>query len=139
MGRPTYETDADRKRESAVAVVVAEHFNFIPKKCPNSYPIDYVLVHGRDIQVWLEVKCRSHAKGDYDTYMLSAQKYSAGLRLAQATGRQFMLAVKWKDCLGILHLPAECDPRWGGRNDRGDWQDMEPTVHFRHELFKVIA
>lgn len=139
MTRPFYETEADRAREKAVAERVAKHFGYFAKKLPHAYPIDYVMVSGKDVQGWLEIKCRSHAMRDYPTLMLSAQKYSAGLRLGQATSLQVNLAVQWSDALGFLHLPCDCVTKWGGRGDRGDWQDFEPTVHFGVEKFRIIA
>jgi hypothetical protein len=137
--RPTYETAKDRVKEAAVAETIGRHFNCFAKKLPLSYPLDFVMVRDRRVEGWLEVKCRNYASTDFDTLMLSCQKYSAAIRLSSVTGRPVNLAVQWTDMLGFLNLPCDGDVIWGGRSDRGDWQDAEPCMHFPIAKFRRIA
>ena len=139
MNRPVYETDADRQREKELADLMAKHWGVTAKPNPKMYPIDYTFVgdYG-EVEGFGEIKIRRNTKEKYPTYMISAHKVADAKKLAEATGRDVILIVKWScGSIGYLDLantPAD-SVHWGGRSDRGDGQDMEPVCHFNIENF----
>ena len=87
------------------------------------------------------MKCRTNPKDKYPTYMLSLDKWLAGMNMHLFGGLPFVLVVQWSDCIGFLkcvnaikHITIDM----GGRKDRNDSQDIEPVVYIPTNLFKVV-
>tara|TARA_R110002020_G_scaffold276042_2_gene491254 strand:- start:18565 stop:18852 length:288 start_codon:yes stop_codon:yes gene_type:complete len=57
---------------------------------------------------------------------------------------QSFLIVRWSDVDGIHHVNAHKSATsdykiaWGGRRDRDDWQDIEPTIHIPIDDFEIV-
>lgn len=130
MSRPMYESQADRQNEDRIASRLCAGVGIEFHKLPIRYEVDYMLRRRGTLYGWLEVKHRPGVER-YQTIMLSAQKVLALLNLSRAFGGRALFAVGAGDAVLIADLArVESDIRWGGRNDRGDDQDMEPVCHF---------
>lgn len=139
MTRPIYENAATKADEEEVISQVAQTWKAGWTKLPISYRADYALSRQGEIVAWVEVKCRSNPKAQYPTYMLSLGKEMALLDLARHTGCPAILVVKWTDQMGYATLPVEGEKvMMGGRKDRGDSADIEPTVHIPIAAFKAL-
>lgn len=140
--RPTYETEADRKNEKRVAQKAASAWGgCLAEKLPKQYRADFGFVDSREsVLAWAEVKCRTNEHDRYPTYMLSLAKWLEAERLSQDTGLPFYLLVEFTD--GIYYLRVKklegISIKMGGRSDRGDAQDREPTVHIPMRHFKPL-
>jgi hypothetical protein len=150
MARPIYETDTDLRAEAAVAAAFEERFSMRLKKLPRSYYVDYMAFDfsakaenppPNNGCAWIEVKCRSHDMGTYDTFFISALKWSHGTALARNTGLPFIIVVGFTNCVAWYQYDpkAKLAYAWGGRQDRADSADEEPMVHIPVSGFVVLA
>lgn len=138
--RPMYEDDASLSAEVNVIEKLSKQWKVDPIKLPIAYYVDYAMTMDGAVKCWLEVKCRHCTKDQYPTYFISAKKISNGIALAETTGKPFLLAVQWKDCLGWIDVKrGDFDIRVGGRADRNDWQDIEPMAHFNTDKFNILG
>ena len=144
MTRPAYETEADRKREEACVIRFAERTRCNVRKLSGQYSrLDWLALwpySGK--QAWIEVKCRKIRYGQYPSLILSAAKWSEGVRLAESTGALFLVLVEYMD--GDYVYSFDPDHLDGGtvRLDYGgrtratrDAGDVEPVVHISSHLF----
>ena len=90
----------------------------------------------------VEVKNRACKRHKYPTYMISVDKWMAGLSMQSYIKLPFILVVSWDDEIGYLncyeHL-NEINVNMGGRKDRNDAQDIEPVVHIPIYLFETLV
>lgn len=131
MSRPQYESLKDRAAEDALMLRVFPELPYY--KLPMRYQLDFMVEQSGGRMVWVECKQRSVPWGTYDTYLLSLEKYLAGVRLARTTGGAFVLVTGWSDgrvmvanlncCLPSIYRVVQ-----GGRIDRNDDQDREPVI-----------
>lgn len=138
MTRPVYETPEDLAREAALAKIVARAAGRTLVKLPRRYVVDWMLMHDRRVDSFIEAKCRTTPRDKYDSYMLSLWKYQHAKQLRELTGLHVWLVVRWTDhigrvCLTRPNLPAQLTV--GGRQDRGDPEDQEPVVLINVEEF----
>lgn len=134
--RVLYENAATLADESAVASVLEKAWACRAFKLPIAYRVDYALTIEGKIKGWAEIKCRGRR---YDDMHLSLHKWMAGAELSRATDAPFVLVYAFKD--GIVWRRVDKDKpelTIGGRNDRGDWQDIEPMVTFPLVGFKTL-
>lgn len=148
--RPINETGQDVARESEVIWHVKRYFNSLlggnseviewtaEKKA--LAPIDCILMRPDTMSmIGLEVKCRTCAIGQYNTYMIAEQKILKMVKMDIACA----LVVQWTDALGFLMIDDYPLPgqyrETGGRKDRGQNGDIEMTTHIPIEHFKIIA
>ena len=137
--RPMYEDNNTLAAERKVIDFLCELWHMDAAKLPISYNVDYAMFKDGKLRAWMEVKCRYCASSQYDTYFISAKKIVNGIQLSETTGMPFVLAVQWEDKIGYMPvLKGSFDIRIGGRQDRHDWQDVEPMAHFRIQDFKMI-
>jgi hypothetical protein len=137
---PTYETRADRMRESAVAGTVARHLGMTARKLAKYDFADFALTRGDRVAGLLEVKVRRVASTTYPTYHVSMAKL---IKLVQWQPLEIYLAVQWTDRLGLLQLrPDRLSPvehlSIGGRQDRGDPMDIEIMANINVSAFETI-
>ena len=136
--RPIYETAEDVSREQSVADHLATKWGARVVKNPRFYSVDWcVLKEGKNLAAFLEVKCRTHAHGQFPTLMVSLHKIAEGLALSEIAGVPFLLGVSfagdiWWCRVMRRHYPVSM----GGRTDRGDTQDIEPVVEIPIEDFR---
>ena len=125
--RRAYESERDREREQVVARAVFEPLGLVVAKLPMAYEVDFAVMRGERVVGVAEVKVRSRA---YETVLVSLHKVQALRRAAQMGLRAWLLVAVPAGVYAHRVAPAGAlDVRWGGRADRGDWQDMEPVVH----------
>lgn len=137
--RPRYETSRDRSEEVAVAARLAELFGLSPKKLPESYTVDYALIDGGGVvKLLVEVKRRKVRWNTYPTLLLSMRKVDVARGMSDRSGLPALLAVQWDDRLGLVRLREDEPPgriTYGGRQDRRDWQDLEPCYQIPLDAF----
>jgi len=133
MSRPTYETAENRGKEAEFADRLSKVSGKQFRKLPKAYRADYgVLDAAGYLTAFAELKCRTNDARRYGTYILSLHKWLSLLSLATAApGLKSLLCVRFTDCDMVYRVQDGDDVaiKWGGRADRGDWQDQEPVVH----------
>ena len=141
MSRPAYESEQDRGNEDRIIDLVCKKWKAKAEKLPKRYIVDYGLYRDGELKAWAEIKCRNVPRSQYPTFFISLEKWLKGRELAIRTNVPFLLIVEWTD--GLRYLDARQYPqppiKSGGRDDRDDWQDIEPMVHLQHEWFKVLV
>lgn len=136
--RPIYENGETLAAEEATIRKAAKVWRCEYRKLPRQYRVDWAMVRAGKIAAWVECKRRHNKRNKYPSLMLSLSKVAHGLDLERQTGLPFLLVVEWDDCLAYLRLQGIGALRFGGRQDRGDWQDVEPVADFPVEDFEVI-
>jgi hypothetical protein len=114
------------------------------RKLPIRYEIECVVedVTKGDIVAFAEFKQRYNERDKYPTLFISHAKYKKLLEYDDF--RRSILFVRWRDVDGMHvvgdHLNDILNYKiaWGGRNDRGDWQDNEPVIHIPVDHFEVL-
>lgn len=152
MSRPMYEQAADLTKEQDVVGLLEEAWQCRMSKLPIQYKLDYAIrnLDEPHIAAFAEIKVRNYTLAQIQAwggYMISLAKWQAGLHLVQTTNLPFYLVVKTTDGLyyfGVNNLVHDADTLhklldkkivFAGRQDRGDWQDMEPCVLIDCNLF----
>jgi len=137
MNRPYYENNVTLDAERKAITRYAEAWGCDVRKLPVRYNVDYAIMNKDGIFAWAEIKCRNVDVNTYPTLMISAGKIWAGLRMSQISGIPFMLVIEWRDAIGSLEVLKEhvFYVRISGRQDRNDWQDMEPMIFFPTVIF----
>lgn len=127
MTRPFYETPKDQQNEKVAATAIAKAFRSSLIKLPRAYPLDWMLMRSGEPVAMLEIKCRNRR---YPEMFLSLHKWMFGYQMATTTTVGFVIAYSFPDGIGWVHSGALGPPvvGFGGRTDRNDDQDMEPTV-----------
>lgn len=128
--RPVYESDADRLAEARVSALFSEAWNGTIIRMPPLARVDRLMLVNGAPRAWLEIKCRNHDFGKYDTYMLSADKFYGMLNLAKETKVPALLVVGYFDGIVWVNTGEVGGLRIfkGGRTDRNDPKDIEKVV-----------
>lgn len=144
--RPIYETDEDLDIEDRMMSAFVGDKPFYYVKQPYGFRIDYALFrdHGDDlVYAFVECKRRHNKRMAYPKYMLSYEKWKAGIALAESFNCYFFVLVQWDDGLYFLQATPEtawdCDVRRGGRIDRGDPQDQEDCIFIPVNKFREVS
>jgi hypothetical protein len=108
------------------------------EKLPTTYSLDYAIKKGEEVKGFIELKCRTHVYGTFDTYMISLKKWKACREFQASSHLKAFLGVGftdgdyWLDTANVTDFSV----KMGGRSDR-DWTvDREPCVFFNREYFK---
>jgi hypothetical protein len=140
VARKMYEDEATLSLETDFRRDIENWTGVDLKKLPISYRVDFAILDGTRIRGFCELKCRVVEFKTYDSLILSLGKWDALINLQRSTpDMRSRVCVRYLD--GDYWYPVsedsigEVSVRWGGRNDRGDWQDMEPVVHIPTRLF----
>ena len=139
MNRPMYETSESLKNENEVASRISSAWNTKLNKLPIKYRVDYAAERNGKIVAWIEVKTRKYNMNDFDSFMLSLDKYNASVQLGSITNLPVTLVVRWKDKIGyadLLHCRGVI--KMGGRKDRGDPQDIQPAAYIPIDVFREL-
>tara|TARA_R100000654_G_scaffold64088_1_gene91552 strand:- start:4072 stop:4527 length:456 start_codon:yes stop_codon:yes gene_type:complete len=136
--RPKYETKKDLEYEGSAINHVSKIWNVNFSKLPLSYKLDYAMYRNNNLMGFCEVKRRKYRRADFETYIISLDKVIQANNLAKITNTKSILLVSWLDGLGWINLKESFSCKRGGRNDRNDWQDIEPVCHFRISKFKTV-
>lgn len=150
MPRPLYENERHKAAENGLVKTVLEPaWRCRAEKLPVSYGLDYVLMRVRKAVAFLEVKGKPEHSFDEMVTMvggipLDLDKIERALNYQTLTRLPFALACAFSDGIyrGVfceIAAGAPYDVRFGGRADRGDWQDREPYVVLNPALFKYLC
>jgi len=145
--RKLYESDKDLDNELSLVDHLYDKHNYgTLVKLPMKFKIDYAELGymgdgSKSIVSLIELKHRTCTKGQYSSYMLSADKFKEGLQYTQNFNVSFRLIVKWIDSIGCYTMKKNDYFSLGlnGRYDRGDWQDVEPVVYIPIKEFKDVS
>lgn len=147
MSRPLYENSNSLKEEVKFfrdLRRVDEYKGYRFQKLPLSYRLECAIedIPSGAVIGFCEFKRRSNRREYYPTVLLSLHKYMS-LRDYGEFGQSFLI-VRWSDVDGIHHVNAhessvsDYKIAWGGRQDRNDWQDIEPTIHIPINDFEIV-
>lgn len=140
MTRPLYEKKENLELESGVAETLEQLWDCKAVKLSIKYGVDFALTRGNDVIAWAEIKCRDVEAGHYPSLLLSLDKWIAGNRLAVETGKGFLIVVRYLNGIFYVNTKDIIKPKigFGGRTDRGDWQDQEPCVFIENKKFTFL-
>jgi len=137
MARPMYETEADRKKEQALAETFAQHgYDFY--KLPIQYRLDFAVFKDGEARAFVEVKHRNVRLLQYDTAMISLSKVLQARWLTQNTGLPAYLLNVYIDCIARFDFAGDFKLGKGGRFDRGDSQDADLCAYFPIQAALVV-
>lgn len=137
MARPMYETEADRRKEQALADAFKQHgYDFY--KLPIQYRLDFVVFKGGEAKAFIEVKHRNVRLLQYDTAMISLSKVLQARMLTQHTGLPSYLLNVYQDCIARFDFAGDFTLGKGGRFDRGDSQDADICAYFPIRAATVV-
>jgi len=139
--RKLYESANDRQNEARLARTIEAARGVTLKKLGIKYGLDYIALKN-DVAVGaVEVKARRNAFEDYDTVILSLDKYQHAMKFV-SMGLPVILVFGFTDRPdGMFHtLSGKVhDIKWfAGRNDRDDKQDAEPVVHIPRSAWRPL-
>ena len=141
--RPIYENESSLKNEAGTAFEVEKAWGCKLIKLPIKNQIDFLMKDkAGNSRAFVEVKNRACKRHQYPTYMISLHKWVAGMNNANYLCMEFVLVVNWDDEIGYLKCKSNLEGitvNMGGREDRGDAQDIEPVVHIPIYLFKTLV
>jgi len=137
MARPMYETEADRKKEQALADAFKQHgYDFY--KLPIQYRLDFVVFKDNQAKAFIEVKHRNVKLFQYDSAMISLSKVIQARLLTQHTGLPAYLLNVYKDNIARFDFAGDYTLGKGGRFDRGDSQDADICAYFPIQAALVV-
>jgi hypothetical protein len=141
--RPLYETQDNLSSEQEVAAHLEKAWKCSMSKLPIRYHLDFVAQRGKNAVAFCEVKVRNYSMdqiGKMGGYMLSLGKWSAAKQMCEASCLPFILVVKTTDGIwySIIESFKPDSVIVNGRQDRGDWQDIEPCVLINQSKFKQL-
>jgi len=137
MARPMYETEADRKKEQALADAFKQHgYDFY--KLPIQYRLDFVVFKDNQAKAFIEVKHRNVKLFQYDRAMISLSKVIQARLLTQHTGLPAYLLNVYKDNIARFDFAGDYTLGKGGRFDRGDSQDADICAYFPIQAALVV-
>ncbi len=137
--RPRYESYADRAAQERIIQRLQTITGLTAHSMPDRYPVDAALAQGKQLIAFVEIKARDHAYMAFATYILSLAKWASVQRLAEFGAAKTILVVKWTDDTRYCVLPDYgLEVTMGGRDDRGDAQDMEPVAHIPIDQFRPL-
>jgi len=142
--RPIYENEASLKSEEKTMFEVEKAWGSEMIKLPMKNKIDCLMKNKKNglPRAFVELKNRACKRHKYPTYMISLDKWVAGLNLEAYTNLPFILVVNWDDEIGYLKCKEAIKVitvNMGGRTDRSDAQDIEPVVHIPIYLFETLV
>lgn len=140
MSRPLYETSEDREAEHELAIQVARTWGRRALMLPRKFPVDVAFESKGRIVSLAEIKIRTNKASAYDTYMISAHKWSTMIEFSRNLVKTVNLIVKWGcGTVGYLTITgAEFHLGIGGRSDRNDSDDTELVAQIPIKQFNRI-
>jgi hypothetical protein len=137
---PVYETEIDQTRENAVADALADAWKRTLGKLPAGSWVDWLVFNGAQCVGVVEIKCRKNLISDYDTYMISAFKWTSVINVAYALKVTPILAVAFGDgriCYTNLLTNQPVAADMNGRIANGE--PAEPVVYLPLARFVSVA
>lgn len=116
-----------------------EHYRW--RKLPLAYRIDCAAISilSNRVEGYGEFKRRQVEMATYPTLILSLHKWDDLVRYSLYGWSR--LYVRWDDYDAMLPVSTSTEKypvTFGGREDRGDWQDQEPVVHIPVSEFRLL-
>jgi len=142
--RPWYESQEMLDYELLIANKVATRWKCTTFKLPIKYNLDYAFIRDKEIVSFIEFKRVGYTIDEFKHfggYGLSSHKWMAAKSLCQTSGKPFCLIIETKDNRFWFTEYTNFDNMRtviGGRNDRGDIQDIEPWVKLNAYNFNEI-
>lgn len=132
------ENEDTLRAENQLRGRIEKSWNIKMEKLPTTYSLDYAIKKGEEVKGFIELKCRTHIYGTFDTYMISLKKWNACREIHATSHLKAFLGVGFTDGDYWLDTASVTDfsVKMGGRSDR-DWTvDREPCVFFNIQYFK---
>ena len=137
--RPIYEKQDDLMKEEEVFKAFETSHNAVCMRLPQLSVVDRLICTKHNmLYAVAELKVRTNTHDKYPTYMLSAAKHQAMLKLASALKVPALLLVQFTDILMVAKMEDIYESSEGGRTDRGDALDIEECVYIPMEKFKQV-
>lgn len=143
--RPTYETDKDLSRERWIADALECLWDVELRKLPNSYQLDYAMMRNGRVLGFVEIKGKHTVSFEklksFGGYLINLNKLERASSLMRLTGLEFRIVVEGAGEVWATRYiePPEIEcVLLTGRKDRGDWQDVEPSVRLPVDRFKKL-
>jgi len=139
--RQPYETEENLANERRLLSLIEVAWQCTGAKLPTNYRLDYALHRHKVAVAFVELKSRTHHYRAFPNYIVSANKVISAVALSAVTGLPVFLIVEWTDAIGYTELLAGMGDKVSirGREDRGDWQDIEPAIEFNISRFKFLT
>lgn len=143
MSRPAYETDAHRAAEGAFAREIEKVGRVRLDRRSAMNHQDYTVVRGGRVTAVVELKCRSHAFGQFQTLDISVRKVVALHNEARDAGLSGLLFIRWSCGTAgfVTSLEAtrcRVKARGGRTTQTRDPWDVEPVYQIPIELFRIF-
>jgi len=137
--RPVYETNEDREKEASVWKYLTNKYDCSYSLAPSLSQVDGFLYKADgSLAAIVEIKNRRNKKNKYPTYMLSARKWKAGIKISNHYEVPFILVVNFTDGVYFTKLTEKVSFGVGGRYDRNDSMDVEECVYIPMDKFKPL-
>ena len=142
MGRPRYETKADRSSQDTAIQYFCRQLGLRYEETGAGAYHDGVL-YEKDDKVpafVVEYKRRNIPRTKFSTYIISAAKIRNVFETADDLNTIPLLLVEWTDGLyyHLIEDPSSYDTKEGGRWDRGDAADVEQMAHISIDSFNKV-
>jgi hypothetical protein len=143
MKRPIYESQVDLTHENKMKTFLEAKWNCTLHKVPLKYQVDWMAMRDKDPMAFVEFKHREKLSiNAYPRYMMSLDKWIKATQLSKEVMVPFIMVITFTEgtYYGIFSHNELHDVRYmfGGRFDRGDFQDAEPMVLLPLSIFKKI-
>jgi len=145
MNRPLYENEGTLKKERTVATFLEDTWKCKTSKLPIKYGLDYTLLKDNTLVGFCEIKSLNYKLSQFDSmsggYFISLNKFISAKNLVEFTSLPFFLVLDLHDGIWYRKFTNFVGLKLAvsGRNDRQDWQDIEPMVLLETNLFKQIC
>lgn len=136
--RVRYERQSDRDEEARVAEALTAAWGCTVRKLPERYTLDYVAIRDGRVVAALEIKVRNRGLEEYGDVFINLNKVITA-QAFNALGIKSLFVVQFTDVLAYADMTPPRRIEFRGREDRGDWQDVQPVVCIPNTDFKVIA
>jgi len=132
---PVRQTDVHCLNEDDVAGRIATEWHCIVDKLKPLSIIDRLCsrVNGNHVREYLgavEIKCRQCKVMAFPTFFISESKVKALQTTRDLLGVQSFIVVRWTNVIGWFDIDNVAFTRMGGREDRGDENDIEMMCHY---------
>tara|TARA_A100001011_G_scaffold386920_1_gene463765 strand:- start:395 stop:829 length:435 start_codon:yes stop_codon:yes gene_type:complete len=132
------ERKIDLDNEENIVRDISQVWDVSFTKLPIQYRLDYALLRNDEVMAFAEIKKRTNTISTYSTYMISLSKILASKNLTSVTGKKCFLIVGFTDLTAFVDMDVDYKLKIGGRLDRNDWQDLEPTCHIDIHKFTKL-
>lgn len=143
--RPIYETERDLSRERGIADGLECLWDVKLHKLPQSYQLDFIMLKDGNVRGFVEIKGKHTVSfeklKEFGGYLINLNKLERASQLMRLTGLEFRIVVEGAGEVWAARYiePPEIEcVLFTGRKDRGDWQDVEPSVRLPVDRFKKL-